>query len=217
VPKIKTTDVWYKFMKYYEKDIAGFNGEVINATEGGAKIYGTKIMTFKEAIERYISEDINVIDNIKSNLKYPDEAEKEKYKKQSIDKVNDAIQYSDDVISRLAYGFNKAVEFINNVIVRYEKEKVIDEDYARKTFDEVQKTLAVFGERKFFEIFMHFVQSYYLTTLIEINGVRNSDKHPRDINFTIIKLLYDMYGVMIKLIEAMKKSLYEMKAKLEEN
>jgi hypothetical protein len=217
VPKIKTTDVWYKFMKYYEKDIAGFNGEVINATEGGAKIYGTKIMTFKEAIERYISEDINVIDNIKSNLKYPDEAEKEKYKKQSIDKVNDAIQYSDDVISRLAYGFNKAVEFINNVIVRYEKEKVIDEDYARKTFDEVQKTLAVFGERKFFEIFMHFVQSYYLTTLIEINGVRNSDKHPRDINFTIIKLLYDMYGVMIKLIEAMKKYLYEMKAKLEEN
>nr|WP_278252120.1 6-hydroxymethylpterin diphosphokinase MptE-like protein [Deferrivibrio essentukiensis] len=217
VPKIKTTDVWYKFMKYYEKDIAGFKGEVINATEGGAKIYGTKIMTFKEAIEKYINEDIDVIDNIKSNLKYPDEAEKEKYKKQSMDKVNEAIQYSENVIERLTYGFNKAVEFINNVIVRYEKEKVIDEEYARKTFDEVQKTLAIFGERKFFEIFMHFVQSYYLTTIIEINGVRNSNNHPRDINFTVVKLLYDMYGVMIKLIEAMKKSLYEMKAKLEEN
>ncbi|UOD35078.1 motility associated factor glycosyltransferase family protein [Deferribacteraceae bacterium V6Fe1] len=217
VPKIKTTDVWYKFMKYYEKDIAGFKGEVINATEGGAKIYGTKIMTFKEAIEKYINEDISVIDNIKSNLKYPDEAEKEKYKKQSMDKVNEAIQYSENVIERLTYGFNKAVEFINNVIVRYEKEKVIDEEYARKTFDEVQKTLAIFGERKFFEIFMHFVQSYYLTTIIEINGVRNSNNHPRDINFTVVKLLYDMYGVMIKLIEAMKKSLYEMKAKLEEN
>ncbi|OAT80378.1 hypothetical protein A6M21_13500 [Desulfotomaculum copahuensis] len=33
------------------------NIEVINATEGGAKIEGTKVMTFREAIDRYFNED----------------------------------------------------------------------------------------------------------------------------------------------------------------
>jgi hypothetical protein len=218
IPKIKTTDVWYKFMKYYEKDIAGFDGEVINATEGGAKIVGTKIMTFKEAIEKYISEDIDVIDNIKKYLKYPSDDEKEMYRKQSIKKVNEAIEYSDAVIDKFMKGFNKCAEFINKIILKYEKEKVLDEKKAAKLFDELQRPLSVFGEKKFFEIFMHFVQSYYLTTIIEINGVRNSaDKPAREINFTIVRLLHDMYAVMVKLIEAMKKSLLDMKAKLEEN
>lgn len=218
VPKIKTTDVWYKFMKYYEKDIAGFDGEVINATEGGAKIVGTKIMTFKKAIEKYISEDIDVIDNIKKYLKYPSDDEKEMYRKQSIKKVNEAIEYSDAVIDKFMKGFNKCAEFINKIILKYEKEKVLDEKKAARLFDELQQPLSVFGEKKFFEIFMHFVQSYYLTTIIEINGVRNSaDKPAREINFTIVRLLHDMYAVMVKLIEAMKKSLLDMKAKLEEN
>jgi hypothetical protein len=115
-------------------------------------------------------------------------------------------------------GFNKCAEFINKIILKYEKEKVLDEKKAAKLFDELQRPLSVFGEKKFFEIFMHFVQSYYLTTIIEINGVRNSaDKPAREINFTIVRLLHDMYAVMVKLIEAMKKSLLDMKAKLEEN
>lgn len=214
VPKIKTTDVWYKFLKYYEKDIAGFKGQVINATEGGAKIPGTKVMYFKDAIEEFIKEDIDPIYNIKKNLKYPSPDEKRGYALQTEEKVKDAIAYADEVIKVLVEGVKKCEMFKKEIIDKYNVTKEIDHKLSENIYYEAQLPLKKFTEKKFYEIFMHFVQSYYLSTLVEINGVRAQDISNIDKNFATIKLLYDMYAVMIKLIEVMKKSLIAMEEKL---
>jgi len=214
VPKIKTTDTWYKFLKYYEKDIAGFKGQVINATEGGAKIPGTKVMYFKDAIEEFIKEDIDPIYNIKKNLKYPSLDEKRRYALQTEEKVKDAIVYADEVIKVLSEGVKKCEMFKKEIIDKYNVTKEIDHTLSENIFYEAQLPLKKFTEKKFYEIFMHFVQSYYLSTLVEINGVRAQDTSNIDKNFATIKLLYDMYAVMIRLIEVMKKSLTAMEEKL---
>lgn len=51
--KLWTRKDWYTFLMWYKREIELFDGTVINATEGGAKIDGTLVMTLEEAIEKY--------------------------------------------------------------------------------------------------------------------------------------------------------------------
>ena len=171
-------------------------------------------MYFKDAIEEFIKEDIDPIYNIKKNLKYPSLDEKRRYALQTEEKVKDAIVYADEVIKALSEGVKKCEMFKKEIIDKYNVTKEIDHTLSENIFYEAQLPLKKFTEKKFYEIFMHFVQSYYLSTLVEINGVRAQDTSNIDKNFATIKLLYDMYAVMIRLIEVMKKSLTAMEEKL---
>lgn len=213
-PKIKTTDIWYKFLKYYEKDISQYSGKVINATEGGAKIPGTEIMTFKEAIEKYIKDDIDTIKTIESFLIYPSEEEKKHYRKMMIKKVEDAIDFSDQVIKEMKRGKELTSKFNKEVIEVFQKENRIDDKLAQALFEEAQTPLEIFSTQKFYEIFMHFVQSYYISTFVDIYGILATDQPPYKKNFSINFLLHDMYDVMEKLINAMKRSLLAMRREL---
>ena len=56
-PWVKTCDGWFSCLKQYEKRIADHSGLLINATEGGARIRGSTIMTLQEAIDRYCQTD----------------------------------------------------------------------------------------------------------------------------------------------------------------
>lgn len=49
---VESTPIWKMFLEFYETDIAQtpYKIEVINATEGGARIEGTKEMSFEEAL-----------------------------------------------------------------------------------------------------------------------------------------------------------------------
>jgi len=55
--QVRTNHTWDMFRKSFEKDIAETKQTMltINATEGGASIYGTLEIPFSEAIERYVS------------------------------------------------------------------------------------------------------------------------------------------------------------------
>jgi hypothetical protein len=50
---VRTTITWFDMLKWYEKDIAGFSGTCVNATEGGARIDGAVVMPLQEALNRY--------------------------------------------------------------------------------------------------------------------------------------------------------------------
>lgn len=56
--QLASTYIWKQFLLAYESLLYNHKGNVIDATEGGAKIKGTQIMTLKEAIERYCISDI---------------------------------------------------------------------------------------------------------------------------------------------------------------
>ncbi|MBZ4666100.1 6-hydroxymethylpterin diphosphokinase MptE-like protein [Mahella sp.] len=58
---VLTSPSFLSFLTWFENAIqaAGDRAEVIDATEGGAKIHGTRIMTFKDAIDQYCRENIH--------------------------------------------------------------------------------------------------------------------------------------------------------------
>ena len=216
VPKIKTTDVWYKFLKFYEKDVHEFKGEVINATEGGAKIPGTKVMYFKDVVDKYLKDELDVIQTIRKFLKHPNADEISQNQLKMIKKTDDALEYSRYVLDILQSGAELTDRFKKEIIEVYEKEKKIDDQKATRLFETLQKPLAMFAEKNFYEIFMHFVQSYYMTTMVELNAILASDMPAFRRNFSVVMLLDDMYHVMIRLILAMERSLKSMRGKLDE-
>ncbi|MEQ8176001.1 MAG: 6-hydroxymethylpterin diphosphokinase MptE-like protein [Syntrophomonadaceae bacterium] len=55
---IQTTRTWFSFLKAYEVDVANYQGDCINCTEGGAYIPGTTVMPFAQAIDKFINEEI---------------------------------------------------------------------------------------------------------------------------------------------------------------
>lgn len=50
---VKTRYDWYTYLCWYNDKVNSFDGKVVNATEGGAKIKGTEILTLDEAIDKY--------------------------------------------------------------------------------------------------------------------------------------------------------------------
>ncbi|OAT80390.1 motility associated factor glycosyltransferase family protein [Desulfotomaculum copahuensis] len=56
---VLTTPTWYRFLKYFEQDIANYSGECLNCTEGGARIAGTKVMPLQDAVDRYMREQFD--------------------------------------------------------------------------------------------------------------------------------------------------------------
>ncbi len=56
---IRTTEIWYTFLKDYETDLAEYTGVCINSTEGGAYIPGTSVMPFIDAIDKFINEEFH--------------------------------------------------------------------------------------------------------------------------------------------------------------
>lgn len=50
---VKTRYDWYTYLCWYIDKVNSFDGKVVNATEGGAKIKGTEILTLEEAVEKY--------------------------------------------------------------------------------------------------------------------------------------------------------------------
>lgn len=65
---IETVHSLKLFLNAYNLDIQAHKGKCINATEGGALITGTELMTFQEAINKYIQKVTNPIDIIKKGL-----------------------------------------------------------------------------------------------------------------------------------------------------
>lgn len=111
---------WYTFLLWFEKMIPCYDGIVVNATEGGAKIKGTLIMTLENAIDKYC------LGNIDTEIMF-DGATSLNLNSQEINKVLESllIQLSDIItISEEAIGLCK--------LLIEENEKVCEESYFAK-------------------------------------------------------------------------------------
>lgn len=55
---VRTSETFNLFRCFFEENIALTGTDVVDATEGGAKIAGTRIMTFQEAISQYCTDSL---------------------------------------------------------------------------------------------------------------------------------------------------------------
>lgn len=165
--KVETTKVWKLFLDFFEKDIAHtpYKIEIINATEGGARINGTKEMSFKDAIK--------LIESTKKpsiRLTPPPTHITQKNIKIAREKCEDIVKYGNEQKTKIEKTFLKVVKFTEEIenLNRNNKLENIDFKKLSKLIESIDTIKELFNEKKFSEYFIDAIQSYILHQELDI-------------------------------------------------
>ncbi|PLX65840.1 MAG: hypothetical protein C0603_12765 [Denitrovibrio sp.] len=217
VPRIKTNRVWEMFLQYYHKDVSASKARVINATEGGAKILGAELMTFQEAIDQCIGDDINVLDIIKGSLDKPSVEDIENCRKQTLEIVTNGIEYCNMAQGLFADAMKVCDQYMQELWVPYQATKEYDAQKGEKYLIDLEEKCKLFQDRRFYEVLMHYVQSYFIRTMVEINAAKSSSANIAEAQSRNVAHLGDMFKVLTGLNGKMIDLMHILKGKLEAN
>jgi hypothetical protein len=159
--QVRTNHTWDMFRKSFEKDIGDtkVNMLTINATEGGASIYGTLEISFAEAIDRYVDTKV-----VKSQLILHRAAafERERVAKNTWQKVESMYSYIDELLE-----LSKAV-FLDVA-------KTLEKEMSLYSIEELQQIVARahaikarYNEEIYDKVAWHIAQSTMLSKEIEL-------------------------------------------------
>ena len=169
--EVETSKVWRLFLHFFEKDIARTSGiEVINSTEGGARINGTKEIPFSRVCEM-----IKEQSSIKSALciKPPSQNISEKNIILAYKKCLDIIKYGlakKKKIEALFLRLVKELEKIEKLNKKGQLEK-IDFDKLGVLSEQLEVVKSLFSEVKFTNYFLDAIQSYIFHQELDIAKV----------------------------------------------
>ena len=140
---VKSEKSW-AIMKYtYEEDIAAYKGTCINATEGGAKILGAKVMPFKDAIEKYCKDAFNpdlILDETYSSFS------------ENVDmpgkmiRIKNKLKESKEVLGDFIVEFQEAIEMTSQA------EKEIIQPFLNKGSEDINMERLTAIEQKFLDL-----------------------------------------------------------------
>lgn len=206
---IRTTKTWYSFLKGYELDLASYKGTCVNSTEGGAYINGTKVMPFKDAIDKYIHEDIYPLQIIKQNIaEFTDTNIKN-----DINKVYNTTQKTIEDLEAMATHCNKGINVINKY--RETLEGIINKTSSDYNLNKMEKEILEPKSTFFsdtFELFLaHIVQSYIIKFEMEILAVPEKYEDKSQATAEALLMHAEFYNVIVGLINKCIDSLNKAK------
>lgn len=170
---IETCESWFKFLKAYDIDVTNYKGKTINATEGGAYIQGTEVMSFQEAIDQYITEPIHPLEIIEARTKTHKESDHTETYRTLLGRVTKAIQDLKEMADMCDSGQASVEEHRDELKTFIEKDELTKED--RKRIRKISE--AIFKYRMdiqqhsdtFQLLVMHVVQPIYIKLDIDMN------------------------------------------------
>lgn len=157
---IESTQVWKLFLTFYERDIANtpYPLEVINSTEGGARIHGTEELPFAEAIKRIDTS----CKKAPITLTYPTQEEYEAKLQKVKQKIKDWVELGvknkalvEEVFLEVA-ALTERLELLNNE----KRLEELDKQELQDCIDRIQEVKELFQDKRFTECFMDAIQSY---------------------------------------------------------
>ena len=163
---VETSVVWKMFLNFFEKDIAEtpYELEVIKATEGGARIEGTKEIPFKEVLES--------LPKVKKSpivLTPPTKAEIAANKKLMEAKIKELLDYGykkKKIVEKLFLKVVKMTEELERLNRANKLEKI---NFAKmdSLLEEIDDIKNFFLEDTFVKVFIDAVQSYIVHQELE--------------------------------------------------
>lgn len=201
--KVYTESNMDLYRKWFESQIVRYPRlNVIDATEGGAKIEGTKIMTLKEAIERECKIDID-FKKIIAELNRPITDEKADEILQEIDNIPDNLLAEKDKLKKYKRKYEKLEELSR-------KGKVASKEF-NKLVEEINEITEYIENKKLLKLANVYEKNTEFEVLGNVYHTKDSVKDEiRDISNNGIKLM-DSY---IRGIDCLVKDLKEWKSNL---
>ena len=212
---VLTNSTWYMFLKHFELDVAEYKGVCINATEGGARIAGTKIMRLEEVARIYLQNPIPATEIIRDNLSWPNRQEVISALERIVDRIDETDEFVQWVIDEYKRGLEILGEFGEKLLAPVLKKTEDnltpeEEELLAKYMKEIPAIrVNTMKEPLFFLYLMHIVQSY--TIKMEIEFAALLDKY-KDYRFSQIEYLAkhkEWFVTMIKLVELCRRCLVD--------
>lgn len=134
--KVFTRPVWLSFLRWFEVYIKEITDkEIIDATEGGAKIDGTKIMALKEVIDEYCTDNKNIKSIINDILKDDNRKTSDKEIRNNIIKIKRRLLKIKEVS-------HKGKNFSRRMLKYYKNDdKRININHVLNKLDEIDKQI----------------------------------------------------------------------------
>lgn len=170
---VKSTHVWRMFLNFFERDIADtpYDANVINATEGGARINGTKEIPFKEALA-------SCVDQSKQKepiqLEVPSQEDTDENIARAKTMVRGILTYSKEkkaLIEQLFLDIAAELEAIEK-LNKESKLEEIDFGKVLELVDRIDDIKDLFLEEKFVKLFVDAIQSYVISQELEIAKIQ---------------------------------------------
>ncbi|WP_281769360.1 motility associated factor glycosyltransferase family protein [Helicobacter ailurogastricus] len=168
---VETTRIWKLFLDFFEKDIyhTPYSLEVINATEGGARIQGTLELPFKEAIER-VRSDCNLAPKTPLQLTPPSPSMSAQKLKAAHEMCLDVLDYSKRCKERIEALFLEVAPFLEHVEELNKKAQLesLDLDKLEELSQKINDIKGLFDEPEFNYCFNDAIQSYIFHQELDI-------------------------------------------------
>lgn len=205
---VYTNEIYDVFRKGFVKDVAYYKGTCINATEGGALIEGSKLMTLREAIDKYCTKKIDVLKGFDNYLKYPSNKQKlrqwSQFKKIMIETRNEVegvIKYCDRGL-KLISDFEERLESDNFSKIEDFLERFPDQELnaVHGEMTRARSKIIMFG--KYFNLYlMHIVQMIIVKYELQFNELPTLCQNPKRCKLQGIKLMKEWFPTIKELCE----------------
>lgn len=172
--KVKSTPIWEAFLTYFEQDITRGSSslETFNCTEGGARIKGTKEISFADFADQYVLP--NKTKKKRILLKKPTAKESKQGEKDyrgKFDEMKRYIEEKNEIIKEL---FLKIVAYLEE-IEKFNKETRLEEiDFttADQLIAELEEVKKLYTEGIFRATIYDFLKSYIMFQEFEIAKIQ---------------------------------------------
>jgi hypothetical protein len=151
--KVRTTIVWNMFRGFFEKNIAEAKTtmETVNATEGGARIYGTLELPFERAIQTYV----------KHTIKKPLVLKKPSIDqtKQLSDETNAIISLIESYVSERQKEIETLFLEVANICEMIEKAEKVDDEAMLASLEKIDLIRGYAKDEIYQKVIWHIAQS----------------------------------------------------------
>lgn len=169
---VKTRHDWYIYLQWFEESIQIVKDsiEVIDATEGGAKIHGTKIMTLDEAIKQYCKEDFDFAELLRNKTNTLSEEQINQFYEMMIEGVQELDDIQEKTLRAEKY-CEEIVELLNKNAQLNDRIIRISEELEKINF-EIESYLVY----KLIDDYMSDVSIHALSELYNLTGDEETDR-----------------------------------------
>lgn len=203
--KVKSIRGWETMKIVFEEDVASYQGTCINATEGGAKIKGTKVMSLQEAIDQHCKTPFypqTIIDKIYDDFQGKVNVQSE------IQRINNKCSYTNDLLENIIEEFDRVI----NDARRTEKDiikpflqgkDVSDSDFERLLSIEkkwLELSQLIYSRKDIYEINLQTIQNYDVWLATELSFLKDIYTDKKTLSMARVLKMTEWFSVIGSLL-----------------
>jgi len=191
---VVTNRTWEGFRRHYTRDVAAYPGTVVNATEGGAYIEGTRVLSLREAIDQFAGDTFPVAEQILESLRRPSPDEAEKYldwlRSVRIPETIACLESKIEEAERLAGDAKSAVQ-----------NDAANDGLTQQIAAALRFYTDLFSPGLFHTAAAHIVQPAFVQTMVDHSDVPNRLSHVYEVNRSRLELHARFLGDVAKMLK----------------